>query len=958
MKKVISILATALIIVLMAALFLAGSMFKAEAEGLTEDIYTYAVNDDGETVTITTIEKPTVETELIIPDTLGGKTVTDIGEKALNWGSTNKLVTKLVIPNTVKTIGAQAFDNNRNIKELVIPESVTTIGAQAFFRFDALENLTIGSNVITVGEAAFGRTPNLKIITITGGNNENFKVENDCLVDVKNKTVLTGLNVETIVTPKGVETIDAYAFYGKTALKTVVLSDGIKLVKNNAFNAASNLATAAIAKTLTNVDSTAFPNTKLTKVFYEGSETDKAGLTIHATANAKLTGAAWTYGACINNTTDWTHNVDSTGKCTFCNKCDHNVYDNECDTICNVCGAERTAPHSYNWVIDKEATCSSGLKHQLCTVCGAITNENTVIEPMYAHTYDNECDAACNVCGVERTALHSYNWVIDVEPTFTTTGLKHEECTLCSATRNENTIIDAIQYEFDYEIIDGTVKITKYTGTATEVFIPSNLEGYPVTVIGNYAFYSCDTLRSIVISNSVTSIGNYAFYSCDSLTSMVIPDSVSSIGERIFDSCDNLKEIIVSEGNMKYHSSNNCIVETATKTLVVGCSTSIIPSDGSVTTIGDYAFYNCSSLTSIVITDSVTSIGNRAFYGCTSLTSINVNNNNINYLSQDGILFNKDKTILIQYPARKTNTTYIIPDSVTSIGDGAFYNCTSLTSIVIPDSVTTIGVKAFYYTRLTSVTIPDSVTSISDIAFGYCTSLTSVTIGDSVTSIGDYAFSDCRSLTDVWYEGASQANISIGSNNEYLTSATWHYNSCMENDDTHEHKYDGVCDAYCNNCKKVRDAADHSCEWTQTIAPTCITVGEETGTCTVCGETETREVEATGIHLFDSEDDEQCNTCDYIRYVVGELDENEGITDADAIYLLLHTYFPEDYPISQPCDFDGNGKVDDQDAVHLLFYTYFPEFYPIPEAPKYEIIAPPKDDDEHDNVEVPDWDLL
>ena len=169
-----------------------------------------------------------------------------------------------------------------------------------------------------------------------------------------------------------------------------------------------------------------------------------------------------------------------------------------------------------------------------------------------------------------------------------------------------------------------------------------------------------------------------------------------------------------------------------------------------VTSIGRYAFVDCTSLTSVTIPDSVTSIGDGAFASCTSLTGIWVTEGNSHYSSDaSGVLFSKDKTTLVQCPG--AFAAYAIPDSVTSIGEKAFYYCTSLTSVTIPDSVTSIGEYAFSYCRfLTSVTIPDSVTSIVNGAFAYCTSLTSVTIPDSVTSIDNGAFASCTSLTGIW----------------------------------------------------------------------------------------------------------------------------------------------------------------------------------------------------------------
>jgi len=180
-----------------------------------------------------------------------------------------------------------------------------------------------------------------------------------------------------------------------------------------------------------------------------------------------------------------------------------------------------------------------------------------------------------------------------------------------------------------------------------------------------------------------------------------------------------------------------------------GDITSVVIQNG-VGTIGDWAFYDSRGLTAVNIGNSVSSIGDNAFFGCTELTAINVDEGNANYVSTDGVLFDKAKTTLIIYPVAKTGTTYTIPNSVTSIGDGAFQNCTGLTAVNIPNSVTSIGVYAFAYcTGLTAVNIPNSVTSIGDVAFQNCTGLTAVNISNSVTSIGVYAFAYCTGLTAV-----------------------------------------------------------------------------------------------------------------------------------------------------------------------------------------------------------------
>ena len=291
-----------------------------------------------------------------------------------------------------------------------------------------------------------------------------------------------------------------------------------------------------------------------------------------------------------------------------------------------------------------------------------------------------------------------------------------------------------------------------------------------VTSIGDAAFYCCSSLTSITIPNSVTSIGSGTFYNCSSLTSITIPNGVTSIDDATFDSCSSLTSITIPD---------------------------------SVTSIGDAAFRYCSSLTSIAIPDSVTSIGSGAFEDCKKLTQITVDTANTKFSSVNGVLFNKDKTELIRYPEGKTDTSYAIPNSVTSIDWSAFYGCENLTSITIPNSVTSIGSGTFDgCSSLTSVTIPDSVTSIgSDVfsgcegltsikipesvtsigyrAFYGCSSLTSITIPDRVTSIDKYTFYGCSSLKDVYYSGTQEQwkKISIGDGNGSLTSAKIHYGS-------------------------------------------------------------------------------------------------------------------------------------------------------------------------------------
>ena len=299
---------------------------------------------------------------------------------------------------------------------------------------------------------------------------------------------------------------------------------------------------------------------------------------------------------------------------------------------------------------------------------------------------------------------------------------------------NEDLSTETTEEELKEAFVDG--RGVKYSKDGRKLLrVSGELSGaYSVKegtrIICDCAFSGCDSLSEIVIPSSVTSIGYSAFFGCDSLSEIVIPSSVTSIGKGAFSSCDSLSEIV-------------------------------IPS--SVTSIGDHAFSGCDSLSEIVIPSGVTSIGNYAFSGCSSLkyiyipkSVIGLNGNPFvewkgkleclspNFVYEDDILFNKDKSRIISFRNQNIES-YVIPSSVTSIGKGAFTGCYSLSEIVIPSSVTSIGDGAFSFCRsLSEIVIPSSVTSIGDWAFSNCDSLSEMVIPSSVTSIGDGAFSNCK----------------------------------------------------------------------------------------------------------------------------------------------------------------------------------------------------------------------
>ena len=558
---------------------------------------------------------------------------------------------------------------------------------------------------------------------------------------------------------------------------------------------------------------------------------------------------------------------------------------------------------------------------------------------------------------------------------------------------------------YTYKVSNGEATITDCsTFISGDITIPSTLGGYPVTSIGDSAFFYCSSLTSITIPDGVTSIGRYAFRDCDSLVSITIPDSVTSIGDSAFYECSSLTDLyltdiaawlniafdgsssnplgyssldtklylngelitdlvipegVTSIGNFAFVGGDSLESITIPDSVTsIGryafsyCSslTSVTIGNG-VTSIGNWAFYDCSSLESITIPDSVTSIGGYAFDGCSSLESITVAAGNGKYSSDTaGVLFNKDKTLLIQAP-RAMSGNYIIPNGVTSIGEDAFYHCSSLTSI----------------------TIPDSVTSIGDYAFFRCSSLESITIPDSVTSIGDSAFYYCDRLENVYYAADSTkwGQIRMGSNNQDLTGATIHYNhihnysllpptvvaaTCTENGyteytciygETHReyisalgHDYSrilsvvqptctaaGYTNAVCVRCDQKGRIADipalgHAMVILPVVMPRCTQDGLTAGSyCERCHDVGVAQkvIPAIGHNYVNG----MCLNCD------PDCDDNGLVTDGDAVYLLRYTLFPEDFPLHGNGDVNVDGQITDADAIYLLRYTLFPEEFPL-----------------------------
>ena len=324
-----------------------------------------------------------------------------------------------------------------------------------------------------------------------------------------------------------------------------------------------------------------------------------------------------------------------------------------------------------------------------------------------------------------------------------------------------------------------------------------------VTTIGNLAFGSCEGLTNLTLGEVVT-IGDYAFHGCSGLGSVSIPSSVTAIGDYVFAGCRGLTEIQVAEDNPTCSSVNGVLFNKPQSRLIQyppARPDDAYTNPNSVTAIVDDAFFQCSPLANLTIPHTVIDIGDYAFNDFFSLAVVSVDEGNPSYRSVDGVLFSKDKKVLIRYPANRPGALYTVPNTITTIALRAFKPTLQLTQVALPKSVTSIGDSAFQagqslttistdadnpsYTSVGGVlfdkaqtvliqyptlqpadayAIPNSVTNILPNAFSFCSTLRSVTFPSGVVTIGDAAFQECSNLAAAYFHG-NQPFAEVGSFN-------------------------------------------------------------------------------------------------------------------------------------------------------------------------------------------------
>ena len=608
-------------------------------------------------------------------------------------------LTSVTIPNSVTSINNYAFYGCSGLKSVTIGNRVTAIGYNAFYGCSGLTSVTIPNSVTSIGEDAFRDCSGLKKVivpdiaawcNISFGSYDANPLYNAGHIYSDENTEITDLEI-----PNSVTSIGYQAFLNCSGLTSITIPNSVTTIGYSAFEGCSGLTSVTIGNSVTFIGADAF--------------CDCSGLTSVTIPNSVKSIGGYAFDGCSGLTSVTINSNSIISK----------PYSSE-SNLSRIFGSQVKS-----YIIGDGVTAIGNNAFAFCRGLTSITIPNSVTSiGDYAFLY---CDGLTSV-----TIGNSV------------TSIGTEAFRLCSS-------LTSVTIPNSVTSISGSV----FSGCSglKSVTIPNS-----VTWIGSRAFYGCSGLASITIPNSVTSIGSSAFSGCSSLTSITIPNSVTIIGSDAFYYCSGLKKVIVpdiaawckitfgsDDANPLYCAEHIYSDENTEITDLV------IPNG--VTSIGNYAFYNCSSLTSVTIPNSVTSIGSKAFYGTAW------------YDNQPNGLIYAGKVAYEYKGTMPANTAIVLEEGTTEIADGAFRDCSGLTSITIPNSVTSIGSRAFYgCSGLTSVTIGNSVTSIGKYAFKGCSGLTSINIPNSVTRIGDDAFDGCSGLKKVIVPDiAAWCNISFGS---------------------------------------------------------------------------------------------------------------------------------------------------------------------------------------------------
>ncbi len=874
------------------------SFSSVGVNAVTDDIYTFTISN-GE-VTITDVYKYATG-DIIIPKILGGSVVTRIDDYAFEDCSS---ITSVIIPDTVTNIGACAFYNCTSLTTVNIPDSVTSVGGYAFRYCSNLTSISVGNSIKGIGVQAFSGCISLTevyISNIEAWCNIRYSDSLSCPLQNGANLYLNGELVTDLEISQDLLSINNHAFYNCSSIRTVTIGKNVMSIGDSAFNGCTNLTSVIMQDGVLSIGNQAFQNcSSLTTVQVPDS-------------------------------------VTSVGSYAFRN-CESltDVYINDITSWCSIDYEDGTSNPLYY---------ADNLFLNNNRVIDLVIPDDVILIPRYAFS------------GVDLTHVTIPDSVMSIG-----------DYAFYNCSSLDSVIIGTNVTSIGVSAFNGCKKITN-------IIIPDS-----VTKIENAAFAGCSNLTDITIPYGVTNIGNQAFWSCESLTSICIPDSVISIGIEAFYNCSSITCIetgdgIVSLSGFELGSASKTCGYPELQTLVIGDRVTSIDKNAfwgcedltdltigdRVINIGDYAFRDCINLKSVSIPGSVSNISNSAFHYCLNLFDIHVNENNTEYTSKNGVLFDNDIKTLLIYPAGKKDSFYIVPNSVTSIGKYAFYNCPNLINIFIPDSVISIGYAAIWSCEsLTSITIPDSVTSIDSFAFSLCPNLASIYVGRNVTSIGNYAFSTHSNLTVYGYEGSITQEYTKHNSINFGYIVDGSYDDCLlVINELSIIPNSAMVVAKRKDASILDDKMKTDLEG-ETYLLYDIHLLDSIGSVQPNGDVEVRikaydanlEGDVSSYRIYHIDDEGKLidmkasyidgyfvfNTDHFSLFIakqtqdiLGDINGDKYVDIDDALLLFQNSLYPEYYPINYRgnLDFTKDGYVDIDDALLLFQYSLYPDYYPI-----------------------------
>ncbi len=525
--------------------------------------------------------------------------------------------------------------------EVVIPSTynslpVTEIGEGAFYWCTGVTSLYIPDTVLVIGNGAFCECMGMAEITIP-----------DSVTIIGDEAFNGCTQLASVTIPDSVTRIGEHAFACCESLTSIIIPDSVVSIGEEAFYGCTSLTLIEIGNGLKNMSWGIFSNCESLESITIPENVTSIGI----------------------NAFEYCKNLERIIIPHSVITIEENAFDH-CSNLMYIFYTGTQEQWDSIGIEDGNARLKNAYVHYGCT--------DHVVSDVWLNDMDYNCLSG------ESGELYKHckycEYVFDIMTIPSGHVYENEICIICN------------YCDYDYEIINNEITITGYNGSDTEITIPAYIGGYPVTSIGDAAFF-CSRVTSVVLLRGMQSIGNNSFKEAHNLLSITIPDGLKSIG--------------------------------------------------------DYAFEGCRKLELITIPSSVTNIGECAFILCDNLDKINVHNGNANYSSVNGVLFNKNKTQLIKVPCN-TVGEYLIPESVTSIEKVAFLCCEKITSIDIPDTLTSIGEGAFSgCINLLSISLPDGITSIEESVFYWCVKLESIKLPSKLKSIGESAFESCVGIKSI-----------------------------------------------------------------------------------------------------------------------------------------------------------------------------------------------------------------